>query len=587
MELGELLQLSRRSRPPSAAQFAAMASIALPYRGAYPQTYVHEGSFPTGFVWGFGTAAYQIEGGWNEGGRGPSIWDTFSGAGGGEPNQGMSEVALSDVVHGHTGDVACDHYHRWREDVALMASLGVRNYRFSISWPRLLPNGTLAGGVNQEGVDFYSRLIDELLAHGIEPYVTLYHWDLPQSLQTASLPGWLDERVVPHFADYAALCFAQYGGRVKKWTTFNEAWTFIVLGYGAGSKAPGVPFTDISTHPYLAGHNVLLAHAEAVERFRAPGGAAAHGGQIGITNNCDWREPLTAAPADIAAAERAVEWWLGWFADPIWRGDYPPSMRAKLGARLPTFTAAQRAKLNGSADFFGLNHYGTAFATHQPTPPRYGEPGGPASSYWEDHESREVHTEELITGAASSWLYAAPWGLRKLMSWVARRYGNPPLYVTENGWSTPGDEASDASAHDPGRVLYYANYTSEMRRAIYEDGVDVRGYFAWSLLDNFEWEMGYTERFGLVYTDFETQQRTPKASARWYAQLMANNTIPDPAPFLGDELGGGACGALHAQTHANDAHRRQVAGSLAAALTLAALLGVVALTTARSLRWNI
>ena len=502
---------------------------ALPYRGQYPRTYVHEGRFPAGFIWGVGTAAYQIEGGYNEGGRGASIWDMFSGAGGGNPNPGMVVKA--------TGDLACDHYHRWKDDVALMARLGLKNYRFSISWPRLLPNGTLAGGINEEGVAFYSRLIDELIAHGIEPYVTLYHWDLPLALQTASLPGWLDPALEGFFADYAELCFSRFGGRVKRWTTFNEAWTFVVLGYGTGSKAPGVPFTNLATHPYLAGHTVLLAHAEAVRRFRARGVE----GQIGITNNCDWREPLTSEPADIAAAERAVEWWLGWFADPIWRGDYPEAMRAALGERLPRFTSAQKAALTGSADFFGLNHYGSAFAVDQPNPAGYGTAGGSTPSYWADFAAREVHDPGEYAGlagemprAASSWLYSAPWGLRKLLSWVARRYDNPPLYVTENGWSTPGDEDVATAVHDPGRLYFYANYTSEMRRAIYEDGVDVRGYFAWSLMDNFEWEMGYSERFGLVFTDFETQQRTPKASAKWFSELAATNALPSPARFLGD-----------------------------------------------------
>ena len=560
-----------------------VATISLPYRGQYPRTYVHEGSFPAGFTWGVGTAAYQIEGGYNEGGRGASIWDVFSGAGGGEPNPGMQVKA--------TGDSACDHYHRWKDDVALMARLGLKNYRFSISWPRLLPNGTLAGGVNEEGVAFYSRLIEELHTHGIEPYVTLYHWDLPLALQTASLPGWLDPALEGFFADYAELCFSRFGERVKHWTTFNEAWTFVVLGYGTGSKAPGAPFTNLATHPYLAGHTVLLAHAEAVRRFRARGGE----GQIGITNNCDWREPLTSKPADIAAAERAVEWWLGWFADPIWRGDYPEAMRAALGERLPRFTSAQKAALKGSADFFGLNHYGSAFAVDHPNPAGYGAAAGSTPSYFADFAAREVHDFEQYEGragemprAASSWLYSAPWGLRKLLSWVARRYDNPPLYVTENGWSTPGDEGAATAVHDPGRLYFYANYTSEMRRAIYEDGVDVRGYFAWSLMDNFEWEMGYSERFGLVFTDFETQQRIPKASAKWFSELATTNALPLPARFLNEarnkESRAEICPTLLELPEPGDALRRQVTGTLAAVLSIGALLLFLTLTVSR--RWR-
>jgi beta-glucosidase/6-phospho-beta-glucosidase/beta-galactosidase len=235
--------------------------LAPPYLGSYPSEYASGGRFPPGFVWGMGTAAYQIEGAWNEDGRGASIWDTYTGSGNFPLNPGHE-------VPGDTGEVACDHYHRMREDVQLAVKLGLRHYRFSISWPRLLPRGTLAGGVNAKGVAFYHSLIDELRANNIEPYVTLYHWDLPQALQTSSLKGWLDRAIVPHFRDYAALCFREYGGKVKYWVTFNEAWTFIVLGYGTGSKAPGAPYTNISTFPYLAGHNVLLAHAEAVEARR-------------------------------------------------------------------------------------------------------------------------------------------------------------------------------------------------------------------------------------------------------------------------------------------------------------------------------
>jgi beta-glucosidase len=487
----------------------------MPYRGLYPSSYVPGGKFPDDFIWGLGTAAYQIEGAWDEDGRGPSIWDTFSGAGSYEPNEGHE-------VKSDSGAVTCDHYHRMEEDVRLMASLGLKNYRFSISWPRLLPTGTLAGGINQKGVAFYHRLIDALRAHGITPFVTLFHWDLPQALQTPALRGWLDRRIVPHFRVFAELCFEQYGDKVRYWTTFNEAWTFTVLGYGTGSKAPGRPYIDISTFPYIAGHHVLLAHAEAVEAFRANSKVRANGGQIGITNNCDWNEPASSSAADIAAAERANEWWLAWFADPIWLGNYPASMVARLGSRLPTFTATEAAKLRGSADFFGLNHYGSQFAR---------ENRNNLSNYWSDAESASFHTADMPR-AASVWLYGVPWGLRKLLNWVDRRYHHVPIYVTENGWSTKGGESWAEGVVDDGRVLYYANYTGEVQRAIAEDGVNVRGYFAWSLMDNFEWERGFSERFGLVYTDFVTQARHPKASARWFSATMAANAVADPCPFL-------------------------------------------------------
>ena len=444
-----------------------MSRITTPYTGKYPSAYVSGLTFPDGFVWGLGTAAYQIEGGWNEGGRGLSIWDVFSGSGDFRPNPGHEEKD-------DTGEVACDHYHRVKQDVELAASLGLKNYRFSIAWPRLLPNGTLAGGINAEGVQFYHGLIDELIAKGITPYVTLYHWDLPQALQTPSLRGWLDRAIVPLFRDFAKLCFREYGGKVKYWTTFNEAWTFTVLGYGSGSKAPGRPYTDIAHYPYLAGHHVLLAHAEAYAAFKADPTLTAKGAKIGITNNCDFTEPASDSPADIAAAERVNEWWLAWFTDPIWRGHYPESMVRKLGSRLPSFTPEEALKLKGSSDFFGLNHYGSRFARAQPSAPNY--EGSHEMMYWKDFEASTFVSDDFPK-AASVWLFSVPWGLRKLLNWIDKRYADtkPPIYVTENGWSTPGSESAAQGIVDDGRVLFYHNYTGEMQRAIYEDGVDVRG----------------------------------------------------------------------------------------------------------------
>lgn len=508
---------------------------ALPYHGVYPTEYPRGGKFPADFVWGTGTASYQIEGAWNEDGRGRSIWDTFSGAGGAPPNQGHEVI-------GDNGDTACDFYHRYREDIKLMVELGLKSFRFSIAWPRLLPNGTLAGGINQKGVDFYNRVIEELLVHGIEPYVTLYHWDLPEALQTQKLPGWLDKRLVPLFEDYAKLCYDLFGDRVKFWTTFNEARTFVVYGYGKGSKAPGRPYIDIGTHPYTAGHNVLLAHARAVRAFRAHPKTKANGAKIGITNNCDWNEPASSAPSDIAAAERANEWMLAWFADPIWLGDYPASMRKKLGSRLPKFTRKEQTMLKGSADFFGLNHYQSQLTRDSPMPPDYGLPNGTGFTYWADYEAAGFHTADMPK-AASVWLFAVPWGLRQLLNWIDRRYGSPAIYIMENGWSTPGGESWKEGVSDDSRVLFYANYTSEVQRAIYEDGIAVRGYFAWSLIDNFEWERGYSERFGIVYTDFQTKQRYIKASAKWYAAAIAANAAVDPAPFLTPPSTGSRAGA--------------------------------------------
>jgi beta-glucosidase/6-phospho-beta-glucosidase/beta-galactosidase len=276
-----------------------------------------------------------------EGRKGLSIWDVFAHTPG-------------KIVNGETGDVACDHYHLWKQDIAYMKSLGLQAYRFSIAWTRIQPSGK-EREANPEGVKFYNQIIDELLVQGIVPYVTLYHWDLPAALQMED-DGWLSEKMVDYFAHYARLCYKHFGDRVKNWITLNEAWVISILGYGQGIFAPG---RVSNTEPYIAGHNLLLTHAEAVAVYRTE--FKQQGGVIGITNNCDWREPLTDSPEDKEAAEVALEFFLAWFADPIYFGHYPPHMVSRLGAKLPTFTPEQRAKLKGSSDFFGLNHYTTMY----------------------------------------------------------------------------------------------------------------------------------------------------------------------------------------------------------------------------------
>lgn len=387
--------------------------------------------------------------------------------------------------------MANNHYHNWKRDVALMKSLGVQVYRFSLSWPRLVPlgNASAPGGVNEKAVAWYNELIDELLANNITPAVTLYHWDLPQALlqppyDTPDKMGWFAsdsdgspngvDSIVANFNAYADLCYREFGDRVKLWFTFNEAWTFTMMGSG-GNKAPGLPqFSESPKWPLVAGHNVLLAHAAAVQTYRNRY-QAMQGGKIGITNNMDWREPLTTSPADVAAAERSLEFQLGWFAEPIFgeHGDYPASMRTILGSALPTFTPAQSAMLKGSSDVFGLNHYGTAWVQDSAEPQscncyaKLSEGAGPDGP--------------AFPRAQSSWLYGAGWGIRKIVNWVARRYGKDiPIMMTEGGWSVAAN-TSAMGVTDPGRTYYYANYTSELQRAISEDGINVQGYLAWSL----------------------------------------------------------------------------------------------------------
>ena len=469
-------------------------------------------AFPVGFVWGSATASYQIEGGGAEGGRSPCIWDTF--------------CASGKVKNGDTGAVACDHFHRWKDDVKMMQDLGLPAYRFSIVWSRLLPAGR--GPPSPAGAKFYGDLLDELLVRGIRPMVTLYHWDLPQCLQD-EYGGWLDRRSIDDFAHYAATCFACFGDRVKDWITFNEPWCTAVLGYANGEMAPGRAEAP-DTEPYLVAHHILLAHAMAVRRYRAEF-QENQGGKIGITLNMDWKEPLTARPADVTAAQRALDWQLGWFADPIWRGDYPAAMRERCGDRLPSFTGEEKELVRGTSDFFGLNHYSTAYISAPAGEARTWSMWGHAQS-WGYFEDQGVASTDDPRWACTDMDWAVvPWGLRKMCEYIHYSY-HPEggIYVTENGCAVNEDDV-EVARWDTFRVEYFQGYLTQLHAAI-RGGVDVRGYFAWSLMDNFEWSLGYSKRFGLVHVDYETQERTPKASARMFAEVARTNRLTLPERVL-------------------------------------------------------
>jgi len=448
------------------------------------------------FMWGVATAAYQIEGAYREGGRGPSIWDAYA--------------HIPGKIHNNeNGDVACDHYHLYERDIELMVELGVQTYRFSIAWSRILPDGE--GEVNEVGIAFYNRLIDALLAKGITPFVTLYHWDLPLGLQL-KYHGWLGEETSDCFVKYAETCFAAFGDRVKHWITFNENWCTAALGYGMGYFPPG---RCSDTEPYLVGHNLLLAHAKAVQSFRVGG----YGGVIGIANNCDWREPLTDSEEDRAAAEESLEFFYAWFTDPVVFGDYPAIMRERLGDRLPTFTESQKTLLKGSSDFLGLNHYTTHYASREPAKINTAAPSdgnGGIGTHQKVHLSYDLDWQRTSMG----W-FVVPWGFRKMLNWVHQRYGGLPIYVTENGCSVAAD-SREAAVDDRFRADFITGYTDAMKAAILKDGVDCLGYCAWSLMDNFEWCKGYDMRFGLVYVDFESMERTPKASYETYKSIIGS-----------------------------------------------------------------
>lgn len=425
-----------------------------------------ERRFPESFVFGTATAAYQIEGAASEDGRTPSIWDAFS------HTEGK-------VVNGDTGDVACDHYHLFEDDIRLVADLGTKAYRFSVSWPRILPNGS-AGGVNPAGVHFYKRLLSTLEAAGVEPVVTLYHWDLPSSVHN-STGGWadLEGAVADEFAEYARVCFEEFGGSVKQWITLNEPWCSSLLGYVTGEHAPGK--TDApGVDPYRAAHNLLRAHASAVKVYREEY-QKQQGGKIGITLNSDWAiaEPQSGADG-LAAVQRYLDFNLGWFADPIWKGDYPSIMREVVGDRLPIFTDEEKLALTGSADFFGLNHYSTHIvsALHEDS----GIDNGP--SFWAD-EAIDKRPDPRWPRTDMGWS-VVPDGLRAVLGYIHRTYSpSGGILVTENGLAAPEADLNEALT-DTSRVDFYSGYISAVHDAL-EEGVDVRGYFLWSLLDNFEW----------------------------------------------------------------------------------------------------
>ncbi|KAJ1562019.1 hypothetical protein HK405_000715, partial [Cladochytrium tenue] len=483
--------------------------------------------FPDGFLWGTATASYQVEGAADEGGRADSIWDVFART----PGR---------VANGDTGARAVDHYHRYKEDVALMKAMGVGAYRFSIAWPRILPGTGLQeqleddGPVNEEGVAFYDALINELLANGIQPVATLYHWDLPQALEDR-VGGWLGGRAIQDaFTRYARVCFERFGDRVKSWITLNEPWCSALLGYGTGVHAPGRTVRP-QRETYEAAHNLLLAHARAVKVYRNEF-KAAQGGRIGITLNCDWRQAAAAdddarRAANEAAAERALLFSLGWFADPVYLGDYPAVMKARAGARLPAFSDDERVLVHGSSDFFGLNHYGTAYT--EPTAD-YAEgvpgPDDDATGSFERDQGVVLTADPAWKRTDMGWNVVG-WGFEKHLLWIQARYGahvpsgsDGGILVTENGCAVP-DRTKEEAENDDFRVDFYHEYLLAMQRAIAR-GADVRGYFAWSFCDNFEWAEGYNKRFGLHWVDYATMERTPKMSARFYGRVARDNAVP-------------------------------------------------------------
>lgn len=434
-------------------------------------------TFPKDFVWGTATASYQIEGAWNKDGKGESIWDRFSHTPG-------------KVLNGDTGDVACDHYHRWRDDIQLMKDLGIKAYRFSIAWPRILPSGS--GKVNEAGLEFYSQLVDGLLEVGIEPYATLYHWDLPQALQDKG--GWADRMVVDAFVEYADITTRALGDRVKNWITLNEPWVSAFVGYRDGHHAPG--HKDLN-EAVAASHHLLLSHGRSVPVIRKNVKDA----NVGITLNLTPQMPASQSLADRKAANYIDGYINRFFLDPLTGRGYPEDMVKAFENSMSFVQNGDMEEIAVPVDFLGINYYTRNLV-------RANE---------KDNQPQTVFREGAMT--EMEW-EVYPRGLYNLLGRVHFDYGFPAIYITENGAAFPDDKPVNGELHDPDRVSYIKEHLKVVNKAI-NIGVPVKGYFVWSLLDNFEWSFGYSKRFGIVHVDLETQKRTAKSSAKWYSRAIA------------------------------------------------------------------
>jgi beta-glucosidase len=441
--------------------------------------------FPAGFRWGAATASYQIEGAVGEDGRGESIWDRFC-------------ATPGKVRNGDSGAIACDFYRRYPQDVALMRELGIDAFRFSVAWPRILPEGR--GRVNDAGLDFYDRLLDELLANGIEPFPTLYHWDLPQALEDEG--GWTARSTAEMFAEYVEVVVGRLGDRVSRWITHNEPWVVAWLGYGRGEHAPG----RASVRDALAAaHHVLLSHGLAVDVLRRE---APHA-EVGITLNLTQNYPASGSPADVAAAREADGEINRWFLDPLFRGGYPGDMLEHFGTVLPPVRDDDLRTIASPLDFVGVNYYRREVVGRRA-----------------DGGRRVVHQPESVY-TDMDW-EVSPEGMFDLLVRLRDDYGPAAIYVTENGAAFGDVRNHDGEVRDPERQAYIAEHVAAAHRAL-AAGVPVKGYFVWSLLDNFEWSFGYSKRFGLVYVEYPTLERVPKQSFYWYRDFIARQRSPERA----------------------------------------------------------
>jgi beta-glucosidase len=445
-------------------------------------------TFPKGFLWGAGTYAYQVEGAAFEDGKGESIWDRFC-------------TIPGKILNGDSGLVACDHYHRYREDIQLMKELGLQSYVFSVAWPRVIPQGR--GAVNQKGLDFYERLIDGLLEAGIEPFVTLYHWDLPQALED-QLGGWLNRETAYAFAEYTDVVTRRLGDRVRRWLTLNEPAVTAFDAYESGEHAPG--HRD-AREAWKTTHNFLLAHGLAVPIIRANGNAET---KAGITLNFTAIHPASDSAEDRDAARFLDGKLHRWFLDPIFRGEYPADVAERLGDYMPDVQEGDLKIISSPLDYLGANYYTRGVVGASPDGP------GAIDNFTSVHQEQAEYTE-------MNW-EVYPAGLYEHLTRLHRDYHIPNIYIVENGGAYIDTVSADGRVHDPRRINYLREHLLQAHRALSE-GVPLRGYSVWSLMDNFEWSLGYSKRFGITYINYETQQRILKDSAYWYREVIAANEV--------------------------------------------------------------
>ncbi|WPJ95573.1 GH1 family beta-glucosidase [Coraliomargarita algicola] len=450
----------------------------------------HHYTFPKDFLWGTATAAYQVEGAANEGGRGPSIWDTYCRMPGWVKNE-------------HNGDVAIDHYHRFKQDVAMMKELGVKAYRFSVSWSRLLPTGR--GEVNQQGLDFYNKLIDELVAADIQPWMTLFHWDLPQALED-EIGGWASKEIAKYFGEYAAVIAREFSDRVKHFMTLNELGAFTDCGYGPSPMNPPLHILDVKGRNQVR-HNAILAHGTAIRALRAN---APSDIKIGIAHNPGARIPAVATEENIEAARRFFMFREEYYLVPMMEGKYPDHYLEGEGDNAPDFTVEEMDIIGTPMDFIGFNVYGSA-------------------GYFVHDATRPLNTRNLEAAKAhphmfAEWIKVDPESIYWVARFIHERWSEPDLYVTENGCGCDDRLTTQGEIHDTDRITYMRSYLKEVHRATAE-GIPLKGYFAWSMFDNFEWRDGYTKRFGLHYVNYATQERIPKYSAHFYRASIASNAV--------------------------------------------------------------